>query len=424
MQIKQAVKDFTARTKQALVAFLRRRDPAEYFIALMLLGTGVFLLRCLIGGSDTFLGIFFNQGKDLFYDFFAPVRDAAQGLGVYTEMGSIYPPLSNLVIYLFSRTLPADYLSIPREEFFRWREFPTTILTYILYFTISVLILSLLLGREKHGPVKKNLFVFCTLCSFPFVFLSERGNTVILCVIAMLIYAQNYNSKNVIAKEFGLFMLAFATGMKFYPVLFGLPLLADKRWKDAIHACIYGLLCLFVPSLFYKGPISVFWAIKNTLGFSGRSVAPAGDALAQSGISARLGGTLLILFYLSLIAFVCLSSLIERKAWKTWMFGAVVMLTMPSVFSSYNWLLLLPAIVMFFRSERLTGRNWIYFFLLTVPFYTYPPRPWQDPLLISAVVGLYLMAVIETVLNLRRFFSERKEKKNAASQADPAADEA
>ena len=426
MRMKQTIKTVAVRARQSFVAFLRRRDPAEYFIALMLLGATVFLLRALIGGSDAFLGIFFNQGKDLFYDFFAPVRDAAQGLGVYTEMGSIYPPLSNLVIYLFSRTLPSEYLSIPREEFFRWREFPTTILTYILYFTLSVLLLSLLLGREKHGPVKRNLFIFCTLCSFPFVFLTERGNTVILCVIAMLIYVQNYNSKSVVAKEFGLFMLAFATGMKFYPVLFGLPLLADKRWKDAIHACIYGLLCLFLPSLFYKGPISVFWAIKNTLGFSGRSVAPAGDALAQSGISAELSGVLLVLFYLSLILFVSLSALIERKAWKTWMFGAVVMLTMPSVFSSYNWLLLLPATVMFFRSERLTGRNWVYFFLLTIPFYTYPPRPWQNAMLISAVVGLYLMAVVETVLNLRRFLRDRKEKKNDAAKANariPSADE-
>ncbi|MBE6703460.1 MAG: DUF2029 domain-containing protein [Ruminococcaceae bacterium] len=420
MRIKQTVRDQFARIKNNFLAFLRRRDPAEYFIALMLVGLTVFVLRCLIGGSDAFLGIFFERGEMLFYDFFAPVRDAAQGLGVYTEMGSIYPPLSNLIIFLFSRFLPAEYLSLPREEFYQWSQYPTAILTYILYFSISLLVLALLLGREKYTPAKKSLFIFLMLCSFPFVFLSERGNTVILCIIAMLIYTQNYNSQNPAAREFGLFMLAVATGMKFYPVLLGLPLLADKRWKDAIHACVYGLLCFLIPSFFYNGPISIFWSIKNTLGFSGRSVAPAGDFMASNGISAAFGGTLLILFYLFVVLFAVFAALIERKPWKSWLLCGIVMLTMPSIFSSYNWLLLLPAIVAFFRSEKLTGRNWLYFFLLTVPFFTYPPRPWQDTMLIVAVVGLYLLSVIEAILNLRRLLKERKEKNILKAEAENA----
>ncbi|MBQ8356495.1 MAG: DUF2029 domain-containing protein [Clostridia bacterium] len=408
MHIKETLLQYGQRAKSGFLAFLRRRDPVEYFIALMIPGLAVFLLRCMIGGSDAFLGIFFEKCEYLFYDFFSPVRDAAMGVGVYTEMDSIYPPLSNLVISLFSLCMPAEYLSLPREQFYLWYNYPTAILTYILFFTVSLMLLGALLGREKYPSTKKTLLTLLLLCSFPFVFLAERGNTVILCILAMLIYTQNYNSESPMGREIGLFMLAVATGLKFYPVLLGLPLLADKRWKDALHACVYGLICFFVPSLFYKGPISVFWAIKNTLGFSGRSTALADDFMTQNGISSQLGSTLLMVFYVLVVVFAVLAALVERKPWKTWMFGAAVMLTMPSIFSSYNWLLLLPALIAFFRSERLEGINWGYFAFLVIPFFTYPPRGWQDAILVVCMVGLYLLYVVESILHFRRFFKERK----------------
>ena len=410
MRLGQTMTQYAKRARDGFVAFLRRRDPVEYFIALMLVGLTVFSLRCMIGGSDALIGIFFERCEYLFYDFFAPVRDASMGVGVYTEMGSIYPPLSNLILSLFSLCLPAEFLSLPREQFYLWYLYPTAILTYLLFFTASLLLLYALLMREKHAPVKKNLFTLLVLCSFPFVFLAERGNTVLLCVIAMLIYTQNYSSERPLAREVGLFALAVATGLKFYPVLLGLPLLADKRYKDALHACVYGLVCFFVPSLFYRGPISVFWAIKNTLGFSGSSTAIADDFMVQNGISTQLGGSLLLVFYIAVIAFAILSALVERKPWKSWMFAATVMLTMPSIFSSYNWLLLLPALVAFLREEKLKGLNWAYFFLLTVPFFTYPPRAWQDAMLVVCVVGIYLLYTFEAICHFRRFFKEREEK--------------
>jgi hypothetical protein len=273
------------------------------------------------------------------------------------------------------------------------------------------LLLYALLMREKHAPAKKNLLTFLLLCSFPFVFLAERGNPVLLCIIAMLLYTQNYSRERPLAREVGLLALAVATGLKFYPILLGLPLLADKRYKDALHACVYGLVCFFVPSLFYRGPISVLWAIKNTLGFSESSTAIADDFMAQNGISTQLGGSLLLVFYIAVIAFAILSALVERKPWKSWMFAATVMLTMPSIFSSYNWLLLLPALVAFFREEKLKGLNWAYFFLLTTPFFTYPPRAWQDAMLVVCVVGIYLLYAVETIGHFRRFFKERKENK-------------
>ena len=74
---------------------IRRRDPAEYFIVLMLLSLSVFFLRCVIAGSDAFIGVFFLNGEDLFMDFLNSLRDVSHGVGVYTERHVIYPPLAN-----------------------------------------------------------------------------------------------------------------------------------------------------------------------------------------------------------------------------------------------------------------------------------------------------------------------------------------
>ena len=181
-------------------------------------------------------------------------------------------------------------------------------------------------------------------------------------------------------------------------ILLGAVLLGDKRWREAARAAIYGLLCLFIPSFFYGGPISVFWAIRYTLGFSEYSSAPSISFMEQNAIPLRLGGTVLYCFYISLILLAVLVALLERKSWRAWMIAGCVMLTMPSIFSSYNWLLLLPALIAFFREEHLHGTNWIYFFGMTLPFFTFPPRPAQDPLEIVCLLALYFTYVAESLV--------------------------
>ena len=402
------------RAKSAFAAFVARRDPAEWFIALTLMGLFVFLLRCLIDGESALTGVLFRGGEDLFMDFFHPVRDAASGVGVYTIYGSIYPPLSNAVLFLISRVMPVGYLALPKEAAAEWKNYPAAILCFVCFAVLSWLVLALLLGRGPWRGGKKALFLAAALCSFPMLFLLERGNTMPLCLAAMLVYVQNYESENKAAREGALVALAVATALKFYPVLLGLTLLADRRFRDAAHAAIYGLFCLFLPSAFYHGPISVFWAIRYTLGFSRAQTALSTEFMAQNGIPLRLGGAALICFYILLAVFAVVYAAAERKPWKSWMVAASVTVTMPSIFSSYNWLLYLPAMFLFFATEKLRGRNLLYFFFLTIPFFTYPPRPWQDGILVTCLIGLFALHIFDAAQNWRRLLRERKAKKASA----------
>lgn len=396
------------RAKCGLVAFLRRRDPVEYLIALSCTGLFVFLLRMMIGGEEAFLSMFFRSCEDLFMDFFHPVHDAAKGVGVYTELGSIYPPLSNLIIRAFSLVLPRAYLDAPKELASTWGQYPAAVLCFALFFLAGFLLLGLILSREGHTGAKGKLLTALLLCSFPMLFLVERGNTMILCLAAMLLFTQNYNSECPVWREIALIAFAFATAMKFYPVLLGAVLLADRRWRDALHAAVYGLLFLFVPSFFYHGPISVFWAIKYTLAFSHYSSAPSVEFMEENAIPLQLGGTVLYCFYILLILLAVFAALAEKKSWRAWMIAGCVMLTMPSIFSSYNWLLLLPALLAFLRTERLQGVNWLYFFAMTIPFFTYPTRVLQDGVLVVCLVVLYLCYLPQMVINWRSVLKKKK----------------
>lgn len=391
-------------------ALLCRRDPVEYFIFLLSLGLFAFLIRMLIGGTEAFFAMFYKSCSELFMDFFHPLRDAARGLGVYTELGSIYPPLSNLIIYLLSLPVAGEYLHAPREMAGTWREYPGALCCYLLFFLLCFALVYWILWRA--GGARWRVLSALLLCSFPFLFLVERGNTMLLCLAAMLYFALNYQSTSPVQRELALVALAFATAMKFYPVLLGAVLLGDRRWRDAWHAALYGLALLFLPSLFYSGPVSVFWAIKNTLSFSQYSSGLSVEFMQQNAIPLQLGGTVLYCFYIFLILLAAFAALAERKAWRAWMIAGCVMLTMPSIFSSYNWLLLLPALVVFLKTERLEGANWLYFFAMSAPFFLYPTRVLQDAVLVICLVALYLCYLPQIYKNWRELIVNfRKQKK-------------
>ena len=404
MRCREALK----RVKQALFALLDRRDPSEYFIALTLIGLLAFGVRMALGGGDAFLAMFFRSCDDLFMDFFHPLRDAALGLGVYTELGSIYPPLSNLIIRALSLPVSPEYLYAPRELADSFAAYPSAILCFALFFLACFVLLALILRPAASDRKSARWLAPALLLSFPFLFLVERGNTMILCLAAMLVFTKYYNSDSHARRELALIALAFATALKFYPVLLGAVILGDRRWRDAAHAALYGLLFLFLPSLLYRGPISVFWAIKYTLAFSQYSSAPSVEFMEQNAIPLQLGGTVLYCFYISLILFAVIAALAERTHWRAWMLAGCVMLTMPSIFSTYNWLLLLPALFVFLRTERLQGINWVYFFAMSAPFFLYPTRAIQDALLVICLVTLYLCYLPQILKNWRALLKDRR----------------
>lgn len=408
MQIGAFLKNRIVRVRAAFLRFLARRDPAEYFIALMIVGVTVFGVRCLIFGSETFTEIFHIGTRDLFMDFFNSVRDAAQGAASYTERGVIYPPLANLLFLLLSRLIPTAYLSTPTGEMAHtWRFYNGALLALVLFSAISLVLFALALGREGYSSRKGTALTFLMLVSFPVIFMVERGNIVVLALAALVIFAQNYQSECPARREVALLALAVAAALKLYPALFGLIMLADKRYRDALRAALYTVILLVVPSFFFGGPVSLWYVLKNTLCFSSTGE-NATSFMSQFNLSPGAGTAILCVLYLIALTVLLLSSLLQKTAFKTWMFAGAIMLTFSSIFSAYNWLLLLPALLTFMRTERLRGINWLYFFAMSLPFYIYIPKPLQDDGLIVLIALMITLSVIETVRLLAAVIKKKR----------------
>lgn len=397
--------------RERTVCMLARRDPVEYFIVLMLVAITGFALACLIGGTDTFMGLFFLGGDDLFMDFYHSICDAAKGAKAYTERNVIYPPLANLILLLLSRTVPEAYLNVPPNELrHSWNLYPAAILTYVYFFVTCLLVLALLIHREEHSRAKRNLLTFTLILSFPVIFLLERANLVILSTIATIVYTQFYDSEHRAKRELALFMLAFAAALKLYPALFGVVLLRDRRWRDIARAVLYTLLMLLIPSFFFGGPQCLWLVLRNTFSYSAYAGQNANGFFAILGLPAWVGTALLFTGYFVEVVFLVLAALIQKKDYIIWALAAAILMTVPSIFGAYNWVLFLPALLAFLRTERrLSHLGWFYFFAISIPFYMFVPKPWQDNILIGFMASIIAVTLFLSVKLFADWRRARKE---------------
>ena len=155
---------------------------------------------------------------------------------------------------------------------------------------------------------------------------------------------------------------------------------------------------LIVPSFFFGGPLfCAWWLVKNTLYYSGYAGRGAISLFAAWGIPATLARAMIYGLYAALLLFLILSALLPRRPWKTWALCAAALLAVPSVFSAYNWVLMLPALLAFLRTERLVGRNILWFFLMATPFFVFVPKIYQDNGLIALIGGILAFSLFESI---------------------------
>lgn len=407
---------FFRRLRDDAKGLFSRRDPAELFVLAVLTCLTVFLLRVLIGGAESFISIFHLRGSDLFMDFFNSIRDASRGTGAYTERHVMYPPMANLLLWLAARMFPQAYLDTGAAGCRTWVNYPGAIFGLLCLLAGVLLAFASVLLSEPYARKKRRLLTVAVLFSFPFVFLYERGNTVFFALIFVVIFLQNYDSESRVAREVGLLSLAFAASLKLYPAVFGAVLLTDRRYREAGRCIAYGFLMLLLPSFAFGGPVSIVWSIKDALSYSGHTSLPFVAFLGRFGISGESVRLFLYCFYAFVLVFFTAFSFFPRRRFVTFLFGACCCLMMPSVFSAYNWVLVLPALLLFFRTEKLRGINILYYCMMVLPFFLYINKTYQDNIIIFCIAVLSLLCAGESVLGAVRYFRRGKSPESAREE--------
>ena len=405
--------------------FLQSVRPQKNLGNLFVWLIGVSALICTviyaIIGNGRFSDGFFVKGGDFFMDCFNSIRDASQGSAVYSERGVIYPPMANLIFLFLSRFTNAEYNNTTFAARYFWTLYSECLLLVlvVLVICVTILLFTLLATQRNSSDRRRFALAAAAILSAPLLNLLERGNMILLCLVAMIIYAFTYDSESRVWREIGLLCLAFAFSLKLYPVVFGWFLIADKRYKDAIRCALYGVAMLVIPSFFFGGPIfCLVQVIKNVFSFStgsGNTITKVMNALHFPGFVQSLVNILAYVWVLiCAISFAVSPFLRKDQPWKTWVLGWITILCIPSLTGMYNWALLLIPMLMLFTHEKNTKQEWIAGCMMIIPFLHIPFRfslhvtP-SEILIYGMTAALSIFSVIDFLRDVVAYFREKKQ---------------
>lgn len=358
-----------------------KRRPIDLFILAVAISAAIYAVIYLILGNGRFSDVFFIRCADFFMDFFNSIRDAAQGSGVYTERGVIYPPMANLIYLALSRFTPSTYNDSTFENRYSWPSYFAPMMLVVLVTAVCAIVFFFIVYSvcTTGSRLRRAAFAFFAFFSVPVLYLVERGNIIILSLIALMVYAFTYNSEKRSYREIGLIALAFAFSIKLYPVVFGWLLIADKRYKDAIRCAVYGVLMLIIPSFFFGGPVCFYHVFLNIFDFStgsGSTLSVIMNYIHLPSVAQSIVSALAWLWVIICGTGFAISAFVRRdEPWKTWVLGLVTIMCVPSLTSLYSWaFFIIPLIMLFNRGEKNTGRDRAYIVMMTLPFIFLPFR--------------------------------------------------
>lgn len=355
-------------------------DPAKFFIVLVAASATVYLTVSVIFGNGKFADVFFLRCADFFMDFFNSIRDAAQGSAVYTERKVIYPPLANLIFLIFSRFTPERYNDTRFEERYEWPEYFSTMMLAVTFVAVfAVLFFFMIYSKFKNGSQSKRFaFAFFAFFSTPVLYMAERGNMILFCLVSLLIYAFTYDSPSKIWREAGIIALAFAAALKLYPAVFGWLLIADKRWKDAARCALYGILMMIIPSFFFGGPACFVYVFQNIFSFStsgpGGTVSIICGALGLPDTVAKIVNIIAYLWVLVCGACFAISAFISKDRYKPILLGFLAICCIPSLTSLYTWAFMIIPITLICTKRAANRADTVRMIVASLPFAFIPFR--------------------------------------------------
>ncbi len=411
------LKRFNRISRQAIVGFLKRKDPAEFFVLIMSVSLLVYLSVYLYFGNGSFVDTFFLRCGDLFMDYFNSIRDAAQGAGVYTVRKVIYPPLANLIFLIISQFAPHGFNQTSFANRKDWIYYPSAILLVTLFMMVCCLVLFCVFREKlKKSRLFSCIFAFFVIFNCPVLYMFERGNILILCFIALAVFGFTYDSESKVKREISIIALAVAASLKLYPALFMWFFIADKRYKELFRCIAYTVLLIILPSFFFGGPACLITLLQNTFSFSSKPTTTTSAITIISDI------TLLPVKFLSIGSyiwcFVCLisfmaSALCKNEPWKLWVKGIILILTAPPLTSLYVWSFFLIPIVTFSNSRKATLKDVPFLVCIFVPFIFFLFRAnyylSTNSLLVYMFTALLsAVCLVDTVLIVRKKIKDKE----------------
>lgn len=379
----------------------------DIFKGVMMVLIALFLVLLFHDPIGTQLNVFFLRTDDLFADFFNPLIYIADNDVYHNTLNGlhhkIYFPLTYMLFSLFSgfnnysgSTLNDTYVSHP------------AMLSCVLFTLISILIFLHALNKVVRTDA---LTIFIILFSSVFLFTIERGNPIMFAAALVCYFIAYNNSPLWYERYFAMISLCVAVVLKGFPVLLGLYLLQERRFKEIIFCILITILLVFLPFLYFKGGFDNISQLVSNIQLH--------NQLFEDAIYPRFGLSVFNLIAINifhlydasytdigfkitkgLVILMSMSSLIlffiQRSSWKKLMLLVSVIAFLPSDNGFYCGIYFFPVLLLFLKEEKLCKRNYIYVVLFCMLFN--PIQITKDDIPISWMISNFAVFIIWAML--------------------------
>lgn len=352
------------------------------FIKLMSVFVLLFMIGFILDPQGSQLNVFFIKTKDFFADFFNVLHYISERNPYFNERNGfdqkVYLPLSYLLLYPF--TLFSDYKNLSLTE----ASFSNVGLVSVFVFSLlSVWLLFYSLNKMwVNQKLSVKVWVFILLFfSYINLFSIERGNLIVIVVGCIVFFLNYYNSNNKNLRYLALVLLCLASIIKIYPVLLGLLLVKDKRYKDILFCVVTSLILTILPVFFFENGLANFAKLLSNVQLNSNSYGP--DAVYprfslphiafvfSKVLKLNNGITLGLIFISKIIVVLCsLISIIlmffQKNEWKRIALLVLVIIQFPTNSALYCGLYFFPVIILYFSRKEFRNFDWLYSVLFCI----------------------------------------------------------
>jgi hypothetical protein len=404
----------------------------KYFLVFFVASIFVASVFAVATGGESWKYMLFHNGPytDMYMDFFNSIRDGGSD-NVYSERNNIYPPLCVLIFRIISKFVSPDLISTHFKERKLLQADQLCMIIYIIFVLLCIMAMLRLVESYANSKtlgkmqLQSAIISFAMIVSYPIMFCIERGNILILSVVFAMFFIFFKDSDNKIIRELSYISLAFSAAIKIYPAIFGLSLIIEKKYKDAVRLMIYGIFVVAFPFVFFldefrADPASISFGIspllniassvstsaetssvftkliKNLINFAVNKKSTLNlSSVSIQNIVFMFQGTnslaKLVMGITEAIALVC--AFTTKSEWKKIFLLCYLMLNIPSASSSYALsFLIIPFMIFLFGNKEYVRRDWFYlggYALLLTPlptlWYFHPEKVKE----FAIAIGLY-----------------------------------
>lgn len=411
---------FLDRLSKSVKAEYAINPVATIFAVAMSFSLLIFIIAGLLSQGETVYYMFWKDHDGTFMDFFDSI--VYSSYLPYTYWGVIYPPLVTIFYNILGHFMipfvdPAgEYLG------YALRDSQMGLMIYLIITAVSVYLIVWFIRRVlKVDSRIKELLVILLISSYPFLYVIERGNVILIALFFCFIFVCGYKSENKKIRYLSYLALAVAVGFKIYPALLGILILRESRYKEAVVCCIMGLCMLFLPFLLTDGgPLILFDSILNYVNVE----VPFGFININQFMLTILipflsNSTINIISYVIVVIMYAFSFGIvlfdkEIEFWKLLAILCCCMILGPGVGTSYLFIYLVIPLIFFLKDGGNTSKLNIFYILCFAIIFALLPgfaSRWEDTasIVISSLKALFVMLLMSAIITDRIFyFKSRK----------------